>query len=146
MRCMVCGREAMNPEANFCDYCGSSFREAKQSGVYETEIKNDGTEEGGYSAFGTGTYREQGTMEQRSNEQGKPVSIWTYLGAFLLPLVPGVGALAFLVLLFYWAFAANVDKARKNFGRAYLIYLGLAMLLLSALMGPYMEQIMGQLS
>lgn len=144
MRCTVCGREAMNPEANFCDYCGSSFREMKENGAYEPDRTN--TEEGGYSAFGTGTYREPGTVERRTGEQGKPVSTWTYLGAFLLPLVPGVGALAFLVLLFYWAFAANVDKARKGFGRAYLIYLGLAMLLLSVLMGPYMDQIIGQLS
>lgn len=138
MRCTVCGREAMNPEANYCDYCGSSFRKYGQEGWGASEPdgnryeENTGTDEG-YSAFGTNTYQKE-TVQRESGNQGtgdnKKITLWTFLGVFFLPLVPWFGVIVWLVLLVYWATNSQIDDARKNFARAYLIYMAVAMIIL----------------
>lgn len=141
MRCTVCGREAMNPEANYCDYCGSPFRKYGQEGWGTSEAEsnryetNAGTDDG-YSAFGTDTYRRD-TAPKESVNQGmgdnKKITIWTFLGAFFLPLVPWFGAIAWIVLLLYWSVNSQVDDVRKNFARAYLIYMAVALVILFGL-------------
>lgn len=141
MRCTVCGREAMNPEANYCDYCGSPFRKYGQEGWGNSEAEsnryetNAGTNDG-YSAFGTDTYHRDTTPKEPVNQgmgDNKKITIWTFLGAFFLPLVPWVGAIAWIVLLLYWSVNSQVDDVRKNFARAYLIYMAVALIILLGL-------------
>lgn len=142
MRCTVCGREAMNLEANYCDYCGSSFREyGQESRDSQTTTKGtyneSGVSDSGYSAFGMSEYRES-AMEKQSMgsmlaEENKPVTTWTYLGVLLLPMVPWVGTIAWLVVMLYWAFSSKMDAARKHFARAYMIFMGISMIVLIGL-------------
>lgn len=137
MRCTVCGREAMNPEANYCDYCGSSFREYGKEGWRSSDAEGKryetNTETGdGYSAFGTNTYRGDTVKKELVNQgmgDNKAITIWTFLGVFFLPFVPGIGVIVWIVLLLYWAVNSQVDDARKNFARAYLIYMAVAMII-----------------
>lgn len=125
MRCKVCGREAMNPEANFCDYCGSSFREYGKTRE-EAAVLEQGKE--GYSAFGMSSESIAQTVkterELPGTGQEKPVTMWTYLGTMLLVFVPYVGFYAFLGILLYWSFAAGGSPTRKTFARAMLIFSG----------------------
>lgn len=143
MRCTICGREAMNPEANYCDYCGSSFRECGQENrQWENgagEKFRDGVSEERYSAFGTGEYREStvGNNDRPAVGENKKITIWTYLGVLLLPLIPWIGTIAWFVILCYWSFSIKIDEARKCFARAYLIYMGIAVAVLAGLVGMY---------
>lgn len=147
MRCEVCGREAMNPEANYCDYCGSSFRDCGQeSRSNQTATKGSYSESGvsdaGYSAFGMSEYREPAMEKQSMGSmlagENKPVTTWTYLGVLLLPVVPWVGTIAWLVVMLYWAFSSRVDAARKHFARAYMIFMGISLAVLMGLLGMLM--------
>lgn len=117
MRCEVCGREAMNPEANYCDYCGTSFREAG----FQAEVK-----------------REQADPEKKTVATGGQVPTLWFLGVMCLPFVPMIGAFAYLGVLFYWGFSNNINDSRKSFGRATLIFTGVMVMLLMAMM-PSLE-------
>ena len=54
--------------------------------------------------------------------------LW-YLGVMCLPLVPMVGSIAYLVMLFFWAFAPSIEDSRKSWARAALIYTGITLVL-----------------
>ncbi len=117
MRCEVCGREAMNPEANYCDYCGNSFREAG----FQAEVK-----------------RQQEEPEKKMPATGGQVPTQWFLGVMCLPFVPAIGVFAYLGVLFYWGFSNNINDSRKSFGRATLIFTGVMVMLLMAMM-PSLE-------
>ena len=48
MKCNVCGRHTQNEEANFCDYCGSPFREHMQA-FYDIQKERYAQEQNMYS-------------------------------------------------------------------------------------------------
>lgn len=138
MRCMVCGREAMNPEANFCDYCGSSFRECNRESADSDSSVRKAEDGDGYSAFGTEAFddRSIGAREKISGEkEGTKDTIWTYLGAFFLPMVPMVGVFLWLFMMFSWAAGSKVNESRRCFARAYLIFIGVSLMVLYAYVG-----------
>jgi hypothetical protein len=58
------------------------------------------------------------------------VPLWTYVWPHLLLLVPYLGWVAFLVVMFLWAFGASYGPNRKNFARANLIVAAGALVLL----------------
>lgn len=117
MRCEMCGREAMNSEANYCDYCGTSFREDG----FRAEIKKEQTE-----------------PEKKETVTGGQVPTLWFFCVMCLPLVPAIGAFAYLGVLFYWSFSNNINDSRKSFGRATLIFTGVMVMMLMAMM-PSLE-------
>ncbi len=104
MKCSMCGREITNPGANYCDYCGTPV--------------------------GDVTYHVEQTQPQQTGEvkRDKVPMLW-YLGVMCLPLVPMVGSIAYLVMLFFWAFAPSIEDSRKSWARAALIYTGITLVL-----------------
>ena len=110
MRCLMCGREITNPNANYCDYCGT--------------------------AVGTMEYRQEQPVSRQAEEK-KPerVSTWLFLGIMCLPFVPFVGTIAYLVFLFYWAFAPSIEDSRKSFARATLIYTAITLVFVIVVFG-----------
>ncbi len=123
MQCTMCGREITNPEANYCEYCGT--------------------------AVGAVAYRET-QQTQQTTDTNPPktdrVSTWLFLGIMALPMVPFVGTIAYLVFLFYWAFAPSIEDSRKSFARATLIYTGVMLLLAIVIVGAIFAGIMSNLS
>ena len=120
MKCAMCGREILNQDANYCDYCGTALRDA--------------------------AYREVRTEQPvKSTEAPKEdrVSTWLFLGVMGLMFVPLVGFFAHIGILLYWAFASNGTDSRKSFGRAILIYeavtLVFSFLILGAVAGSMMS-------
>lgn len=105
MVCHSCGRSTQNEEANFCYYCGTSFRE--NNNVYEA-IKQESTN----TSIG-----QQGKMESET----KAVSFKNWLGSMLLPFIPFIGWLIYIVMLFVWAFSEDTPQSKKNWARANLI-------------------------
>ncbi len=106
MVCQACGRNTENENANYCEYCGTSYRENKNV-VYESvEKENIRTSE----------------MVEKSNEkEEKSTSFKNWLGSMLLPFIPGVGLIIYIVMLFVWAFSSETPKSKKNWARASLI-------------------------
>lgn len=105
MQCTMCGREITNPNANYCEYCGT--------------------------AVGTMAYHEVQPQQNTGANAPKSdrVSTWLFLGIMCLPFVPFVGTIAYLVFLFYWAFAPSIEDSRKSFARATLIYTAISLVL-----------------
>ena len=120
MKCAMCGREILNRDANYCDYCGT--------------------------ALGDAVYREVRTEQPvKSTEapKGEQVSTWLFLGVMCIQFVPVVGILVYLGILLYWAFAASITDSRKSFARASLIYtvvtFAFALLTLGAMVSSIMN-------
>lgn len=146
MRCMVCGREAMNPEANYCDYCGSPFREAGRNGQEAASVPyayRDGEASGerGYTAFGTTEYREELRAPQKASPQTKGFSVWMFLGIMCLQFIPGIGLFAYIGVLLWLGFSSQITDARRNWARASLIYTGIMYVLSFA----YLKTLLGML-
>lgn len=124
MICKTCGRNAQNEEANFCEYCGSSFRERVQTVVNAAPQK-------------------QIVAETIGSE--KPVSFLNWLGsmAILLALlfipIPLVGMIIFMAVLCVWAFGNNTPISKKNWARASLIFVGVLFILMTILMYTIMS-------
>ena len=60
------------------------------------------------------------------------MTMWKWLGLFLLPYIPLVGSIIYLVLMFKWAFGSTNDLTLKGFARAQLF---LMLLLVVAFVG-----------
>lgn len=105
MVCPMCGREIMNPEANYCDYCGTRLHGMEYKETVEPQ------------AF------------PETKEKQPRVSTGLFLGVMLLPMIPMIGWILYLVFLFYWAFASSIEDSRKSFARASLIYSGITLVL-----------------
>ncbi len=125
MECKSCGRSTSNENANFCDYCGTSYKEV----VFiqnEEKPKNETL------------IRESSIVE----EGEKPISFGNWIGTLLLPLIPLVGPVIYFVMMLVWAFGSDTNKSKKNWARASLI-VGFVMivLLIVLFMSSYMELI-----
>lgn len=121
MQCAMCGREITNPNANYCDYCGT--------------------------AVGTMTYREvQPEQPKTTAPKTDRVSTWLFLGIMCLPFIPFVGSIAYLVFLFYWAFAPSIEDSRKSFARATLIYTAITLVLVIVVVGAAFGAMMSGLA
>lgn len=119
MKCNVCGRYIANDEANFCEYCGSSFREHVQT-YSDVQNKNYTTDQS--------TYDENGRYNMLYHQQdNKPVSFLNFLASYGIFFIPFAGWLIFFVMLFIWAFSNNTPISKKNWARATLIFLGVLM-------------------
>lgn len=127
MKCNVCGRHTQNEEANFCDYCGSSFREQKAAALdsvpkeqknpfiigQNIQVKQMPVNNNMAQAY-TGT--------QQNQETEKPVSLLNWLGTYGIFFIPVFGVFAFFIMLFIWAFAGNAPASKRNWARATLIF------------------------
>ncbi len=110
MQCTMCGREITNPEANYCDYCGTAVRQTE--------------------------YREVRAEQPKEAEKKEDrVPTLSFLGVMALPFLPFVGSLAYLVFLFYWAFSSTIQDSRKSFARATLIYTAVVFVLMIVIFG-----------
>ena len=63
-----------------------------------------------------------------------------------LPFVPFVGSIAYLVFLFYWAFAPSIEDSRKSFARATLIYTAISLVIAFIFIGIIFAGMMNGLS
>ncbi len=109
MKCNTCGRQPQNEEANFCEYCGASFREHTHA------IINSAPREQRYKDTAD-------QMPGRTSVSAeKPIPYTNWFGWYGLLLIPVVGWLVFFVLLFVWSFDDNIPKSKKRWARVNLI-------------------------
>lgn len=104
MVCKSCGRSTSNENANFCDYCGASYKEV----VF---IQNEDKQKI------EGQVKEYNKVE----EGDKPISFRNWVGTLLLPIIPIVGPIIYLVMMLVWAFGSDTNQSKKNWARASLV-------------------------
>ncbi|HHU73101.1 MAG TPA: hypothetical protein GXZ28_00550 [Clostridiales bacterium] len=115
MVCNTCGRHTQNENANFCEYCGSSYRGDISSTFYikpEQETKAAIIPEG----------------------YEKPISLLHWLGSYgsvlLSVFIPYVGWIISLTLLLVWSFDNKTIQSKKNWARAMLIIMGISFVIM----------------
>ena len=107
----MCGREITNPDANYCDYCGTAV-----------------------GAFAVREERVEPRMTEAPKEER--VSSWLLLGVLCLQFVPFIGSFAQLGILLDWALASNIKDSRKSFARAFLVYSVILVVITLAVLVP----------
>lgn len=143
MICRACGRVIANENANFCEYCGTAVDEHRQSmeQIYFEKNRETNNREENRIEPETGTPGLIGILNGTAGtaKSEGSMSFLHWLVVLLLPYIPMIGGIAYLVLLFVWAFGSTASGTRKSWARATLVTLiiGIVMLgsMLSSLLG-----------
>ncbi len=116
MVCTNCGRQTQNEEANFCDYCGHSYREQVQAQIkIQPQIQSQ-------TPFSGNPLLPKQVTAVREEGMEKPISFLSWLGTYGMFFIPLIGTILFTVMLFVWSFGNNVSETKKNWARATLIF------------------------
>ena len=121
MYCKKCGGK-LESYANNCAFCGTPVEKYDEKVHYVNPKESKKT---------------QPTM-----------TTLKWIGLFLLPGIPVLGAFIYLILMFKWAFGKNKDLTLKGFARANLVIMVIAVILIIAftiLLLPLIPEILEQL-
>lgn len=129
MACNSCGRNTRNDKANFCDYCGASFRELDGNEIKPSYSYSNGNGTGNASAPIPPPIPPEAIEVKQEN---KPVSFLDWLGTYMIRFIPFVGRVVFFVMLIIWSIGNNVSESKKNWARAKLVY-SIIMILITVL-------------
>lgn len=121
MVCKTCGRNTQNEEANFCEYCGGAYREHMHPTVNTAP---------------------QIQMMTESDAGEKPITFLNWLGSYGLLLIPFVGWLVYLVMLFVWSFGNNTPASKKSWAKATLVFTAISIVVVIVLFIFYMVSFM----
>lgn len=124
MLCKVCGRSTTNETANFCEYCGASFREGAFVGIPDST----------YNHAQSSQEKELNKNIVTGNDEvgDKPMSFGNWMMVLMLPFVPVVGSFIYFGVLIVWAFGHKASKTKKNWARATLVMLVVAFIMFFA--------------
>jgi ribosomal protein L37E len=131
MVCNNCGRQVHNEEANFCEYCGNSFREHIQNSTYEQV--NPYEQAQARTPFNPLLPNQAAPV--RMSEGGRPISFLNWLGSYGIFFIPVIGTLLFPIMLLVWSFSSNVSQTKKNWARATLIFVIILFINMAMIMG-----------
>jgi hypothetical protein len=124
MKCNTCGRQLQNEEANFCEYCGASFREHTHTIINVAPREQNPGETADMNNRSIAMQMPNVMQGQKSvDEHGtdRSISFLNWLGTYALIFIPFVGVLVFIIMLFVWAFGSKVPESKKNWARVNLI-------------------------
>ena len=148
MICNNCGRQIQNEAANFCEYCGASFREQAQASRHETGKSFNSV---------PGIQQEIPPMKPQNimfgvpgGIQEKPISFMSWLGTYAilgaLMFIPYLGWIGLIALLLFWSFSNKTPATKKNWARVTLIFVGIVIMIifviLLAFTSIYSQQIL----
>jgi uncharacterized membrane protein YvbJ len=125
MICKSCGRQILNDEANFCEYCGNSLKDYMQqtiNNVSQQQVLTDNIE-----------------FKTPDMEKEEPISFLNWIGSYGLMFIPIVGWLVFPIMLFVWAFGKKTPQSKKNWSRATLILYAVFIIFLLFYMVSFMK-------
>ena len=75
---------------------------------------------------------------EKEEKAYKPMTAWKWIGLSLLPAVPFVGAIIYLILMFKWAFGGTPDLSLKGYARANLLVMLFVIILFAGLVALFM--------
>lgn len=161
MVCKVCGRTIANEEANFCEYCGASFRSGVENIYPEFHYQNTNNNQNnqnnnqnnnryngqntmgnmqGNTAYGRNPFQGNGNSnvtDAQGEVSEKPMTFGNWMMVMILPFIPMIGPIAYLAVLFMWSFGVNTPTTRKNWARATLVMLVVALFFVFAVFGSF---------
>lgn len=114
MECRGCGKR-YEDGISFCCECGASLVPVMAGHQADT-----GMEQAAQNA-------------PVSEKETQAVSVGEWVLVLLMPLIPCVGWLVWLVMMFVWGFGENVKPSKKTFARASLIVALVALVLILVL-------------
>ena len=148
MYCPNCNAENLEG-AVFCVNCGAKLDSgvandnANQS-YNQSYDRNQPYQQPGYAQqtnyVQQPNYVQQTNYAQQPNYTQKPVapvqdehmSVGAWVGVFCINLIPCVGSLVYIIMMFVWAFGNTPKKSLKNFAKAQLLIMAV-LLVLSAI-------------
>ena len=123
--CNKCGT-TLNDDAAFCDNCGASL----------STVRTD------YGPIG-------GNPKPVSiRSQKEPVSIGGWIGRSLIPLIPLVGGIVYLIMLFIWSGDTKKEDSFRNWAKAQLIVMAIVIVLviiIAVVFGAAVSEIMSSM-
>ena len=76
-----------------------------------------------------GTYLTDGSCTYRSRISKDPVSVWGWIGRTLIPWIPVLGGIIYLIMLFIWSGDQNKEDTFRNWAKAQLIMMAIVLVL-----------------
>ena len=119
MICTKCGAEIPDNVA-YCTNCGARTdtpAAAPQQDAVSSNVNQNNSMPGGMPPQGPGYYQPQ------------PMGIGGWIGRMLIPLIPIVGGLVYLIMLFVWMGDNTKDETFKNWAKAKLILTAISIIL-----------------
>ena len=144
MFCRQCGAQNEDSYQN-CANCGAPLRkvEANQQPTPNQPVTPPPTAQQDYSQQSaqqtytqpTGSAGYTQTINVQAGEQPseREVSVAQWVGIFCINLIPCVGSLVYIIMMFVWAFGSTPKQSLKNFARAQLIIIGIVIVLVMIL-------------
>lgn len=137
MLCPKCNKE--NPYgSSFCESCGSPLAGSEPYTENVSNFNSYNTAQ--QTAYNNSSYFPQNNMPYQQNMVNYPpnnynpyeehVSAMEWIGIICLNIIPVIGSLVYIVLLFVWAFGNTRKRSLKTFAQAQLIIIGIAVVLL----------------
>ena len=126
MKCISCGAE-MPDGTKYCSRCGA----AQPVQTDNTAVPPQGSQQqntGGYGNNPGNVYN----MPPRYGAfaQPQPVTIGGWIGRMLIPLIPFVGGIIYIIMLFVWMCDSTKDETFRNWAKAQLIISAIKLVLL----------------
>jgi|GEM_PF-363125 hypothetical protein len=121
MICKSCGRTIDNENSNFCFYCGTSLKEGREGDFVSGPVS-------GNQEYSKGIINSTTIADVKDGE--KPLSMSNWLGSMMLPFIPIIGGIAYIIMLVYWGFGGKAPASKKNWARASLIVIAVSLILL----------------
>lgn len=89
---------------------------------YQQPYGADNSQNNSYQQpYGTG-YNQTPSYQQPNynniNNDDERVSVLMWIGVFCINLIPCVGSLVYIIMMFVWAFGSTPKKSLKNYARA----------------------------
>ncbi len=112
MFCQKCGGK-IESYANNCAFCGSPVPK------YEDKVSYVKTE--------------------KKDVEKKGLTTWRWVGFYFLPVIPVIGLIIQIVLIFKWAFGKHDDVTLKGFARSQLLFVLFSIILFIGLFALLMS-------
>ncbi len=122
--CMICNKcGAENSDYNSqCAYCGNPLTNSNYNQVDNTNNYYSDQYSNGQGYNQPQQYQQpQYQYQQPMYNEDEHVSIGMWIGIYCINLIPFVGSIIYLVMLFVWAFGSTPKKSLKNWAKAQLI-------------------------
>lgn len=123
-----------NPQQNQNTYSAQDYQQPYGSQNYSAQDYQQpygaDNNQNYQNSYGTGYNQtpsyQQSNYNNMSNDE-EHVSVLRWIGIFCLNIIPCVGPIVYLIMMFVWAFGSTPKKSLKNFARAQLILSAIAL-------------------
>lgn len=157
MYCSNC-KKTLPDNATFCDTCGGRLESDKSPDVEPLQNSVSSSPNSGYQA-NLGYHANPSTSSYNPSYNNPPpvysaqpvvnnqMTTGKWLGVFLINIIPLIGQIIFLILLFVWAFGSCKYPSLKSYAKATLILILIGIIIsivFGAVLAPMMSDLMEQ--